>query len=145
MINLREKLHDKNYKLTPQRQQILDVFTAHRDKHLSADEVHRIVRRYAPEIGLATVYRTLEILVGIDILKRLDFGDGLSRYEINIETSHHHHHLICKNCGVVKEFEEDLLETLETVISRKSSFTITDHEVKFFRYCQESQKRCDGN
>ncbi len=141
LINLREKLHEKHYKLTPQRQKILEVFLSHPDKHLSADEVYGMVRQHAPETGLATVYRTLEILSSLDILKKLDFGDGCSRYEINEETTpHHHHHLICRRCGIVKEFEEDLLETLETVISRKSNFFITDHEVKFFGYCQECQK-----
>ena len=65
-----------------------------------------------------------------------------SRYELNEkDTPHHHHHLICLACGKVKEFEDDLLETLETTISRKSNFMIVDHQVKFYGYCQE----CKGN
>lgn len=142
ITGLRKKFHDRQYKLTPQRQKILQVFYDHSDKHLSAEDVFTIVRQQAPETGLATVYRTLELLSELDVLKKLDFGDGRSRYEINeISTPHHHHHLICVDCGVVKEFEDDLMETLETVIARKSKFSIIDHHVKFFGYCQECQQK----
>ena len=142
MAGLKQKFHDKQYKLTLQRQVILQTFLDHRDEHLSAEDVHTIVRKQAPDTGLATVYRTLELLSDLDVLKKLDFGDGRSRYEINeASTPHHHHHLICLDCGIVKEFEDDLLETLEAVIARKSKFSIVDHQVKFFGYCQECQKR----
>ena len=138
--DLRQKFHDKQYKLTSQRQVILQAFLEHPNRHLSAEDVHTLVRSLAPDTGLATVYRTLELFSDLDILKKMDFGDGRSRYEINeVDTPHHHHHLICRTCGIVKEFEDDLLETLETVISRKSRFQIVDHEVKFFGYCQECQ------
>ena len=74
----------------------------------------------------------------LEVLQKMDFGDGRSRYEINeTSTPHHHHHLICLGCGKVKEFEDDLLETLETTIASKSNFMIVDHQVKFYGYCQE--------
>lgn len=142
IIELRKKFHAKQYKLTPQRQAILQVFFDNPDDHLSAEDVYNLVRSTTPEPGLATVYRTLELLSEMDILKKLDFGDGRSRYEINqTNTPHHHHHLICMGCNVVKEFEDDLMETLETVIAQKSKFTIIDHHVKFFGYCQECQSK----
>lgn len=140
MDDIRQKFHEKQYKLTPQRQVILQAFVDHPEQHLSAEEVHVIVRKLSPEIGLATVYRTLELLSELDVLQKMDFGDGRSRYEINeTDTPHHHHHLICLACNKVREFEDDLLETLETVIAKKSSFTIVDHQVKFYGYCQECQ------
>lgn len=144
MTGLRQKFQDKQYKLTPQRQVILQTFLDNQNQHLSAEDVYTIVRLQAPETGLATVYRTLELLSELGVLKKLDFGDGRSRYEVNeSSTPHHHHHLICLQCGAVKEFEDDLMETLETVIARKSRFTIVDHEVKFFGYCQECQQKRD--
>lgn len=144
MDDIRQKFHEKQYKMTPQRQIILQAFVDHQDEHLSAEEVHQIVRGSSNEIGLATVYRTLELLSELDILQKMDFGDGRSRYEINEDgTSHHHHHLICLSCGKVKEFEDDLLETLETVIARKSNFLIVDHQVKFYGYCQECHKKSE--
>lgn len=142
MISLRQKFHEKQYKLTPQRQIILQAFVDNQDKHLSAEDVYSIVRQRSPEIGLATVYRTLELLSDLDVLQKMDFGDGRSRYEISeTNSSHHHHHLICLDCGIVKEFEDDLLETLETVIAKKSKFAIVDHQVKFYGYCQECQNK----
>ncbi len=142
MTDLKEVLRSRQYKLTPQRQIILQVFIDNPDRHLSAEDVYDIVRQHSSEIGLATVYRTLELLSELEILQKLDFGDGRSRYEINRNnTPHHHHHLICIGCGNVKEFEDDLLETLETVISCKSDFKIVDHQVKFYGYCRECQQK----
>ncbi len=142
MAELRQKFHVKQYKLTSQRQTILRAFLDNQDRHLSAEDVHNIVRQRAPEIGLATVYRTLELFSELDIIQRLDFGDGRQRYELNeTSTPHHHHHLICLKCGKVKEFGDDLLETLETAIAKESNFTVVDHQLKFYGYCQDCQKR----
>ncbi|TWH48901.1 Fur family transcriptional regulator [Sporomusa sp. KB1] len=144
LSSLRQKFKDRDYKLTPQRQFILQVFIDNRDKHLSAEDVHNIVRQQANDIGLATVYRTLELLSELEILQKIDFGDGRSRYEIN-ETNrpHHHHHLICLTCGRVIEFADDLMEDLENIIAQNSNFSIVDHQVKFYGYCQECRKKCD--
>lgn len=142
LANLRQKFREREYKLTPQRQIILQVFIDNRDKHLSAEDVHNIVRQQSTDIGLATVYRTLELLSELDILQKMDFGDGRSRYEINeTNTPHHHHHLICLTCGKVIEFEDDLLEELENTIAKNSNFTIVDHQVKFYGYCQDCRKQ----
>lgn len=141
LTELRQIFHDRQYKLTPQRQIILQTFLDHQDQHLSAEDVLTLVRKLAPEIGMATVYRTLELLSDLDILQKMEFGDGRSRYEINqTANAHHHHHLICLNCGKVREFEDDLLEALENAIARKSNFKIVDHQLKFYGYCQECQK-----
>ncbi len=140
LTDLQEKFREHQYKLTSQRKIVLQVFLDHQDEHLSAEDVHSMLRQQSAEIGLATVYRTLELLSELGVLQKMDFGDGRSRYEINeTNTPHHHHHLICVACGKVKEFEGDLLETLETVIARKSNFIIVDHQVKFYGYCQECQ------
>lgn len=142
MLDLRQIFRDRQYKLTTQRQKILQAFVDHPDQHLSAEDVYGIVRQSAPDTGLATVYRTLELLSELDILQKLDFGDGRHRYEINeTSTPHHHHHLICLSCGRVREFEDDLLETLETAVARKSKFNIVDHQLKFYGYCQECQAK----
>ena len=142
LSNLRQKFKDRDYKLTPQRQVILQVFLDNRDKHLSAEDVHNIVRQQSNDIGLATVYRTLELLSELEILQKMDFGDGRSRYEINeTNTPHHHHHLICLSCGRVIEFADDLMDNLENIIAKNSNFTIVDHQVKFYGYCQECPKK----
>ena len=98
---VKKKLYDKDYKLTPQRRVILGVFAKNPDKHLSAEEVWGIVKGTNPEIGLATVYRTLDLFAELDILQKMDFGDGRGRYEFYESEVHNHHHLICLKCGYV--------------------------------------------
>ena len=78
----------------------------------------------------------------MDLLKKLDFDDGCSRYEVNKTdpSKHHHHHLICTNCGKVIEFQDDFLEPLEEDIKKKLGFTVSDPQVKFFGLCKECQE-----
>lgn len=130
-------LRNHSYKITPQRQTILQTFLGHVDRHLSAEEVYMLVKHQNPEIGLATVYRTLDILAEIGVLLKNDFGDGRSRYEFSRKDEHHHHHhLICLRCGNVSEFDDDLLESLEAVIIKRNQFKIIDHDLKFYGYCK---------
>ena len=107
MDDLREKLSARQHKMTPQRQIVLQIFLDHPGEHLSAEDVHDLLRDKRAEIGLATVYRTLELLSDLGILQKMEFGDGCSRYEVNDTdpTRHHHHHLICTKCGKVEEFD----------------------------------------
>lgn len=143
MDDLKRKLQERQHKLTSQRQVVLQIFIDRPGEHLSAEDVHSILRENRSEIGLATVYRSLELLSELNILQKLDFGDGRSRYEVNDAKpkEHQHHHLICLKCGKVKEFSDDLLDALEADISQKSQFQIVDHQVKFYGYCQECQEK----
>ncbi|MDN5347448.1 MAG: Fur family transcriptional regulator, ferric uptake regulator [Clostridia bacterium] len=138
--NIYQRLHELEYKITPQRQIILKAFIDNATEHLSAEEVYNIVKERDPNIGLATVYRTLDLLAELEILQKLNFGDGKTRYEIGQRGEHHHHHLICLKCGRVEEFDHDFLESLEQAIAKKNNFTIIDHEVKFYGYCQKCSK-----
>lgn len=138
---LKEKLKEKGYKLTPQRKAILDVVMANQGKHLSTEEIYDIVRRDCPDIGLATVYRTLLLLSDLDVLSKMNLDDGCVRYELNIhEDDHQHHHLICSNCGDILEVVDDLLEDLETRIEAEFDFQIKDHKLKFYGICSKCKK-----
>ena len=75
MDELKQRLQERQCKLTPQRKIILEVFLNNQDQHLSAEDVHTILRQELSEIGLATVYRTLELLCDMEILHKIDFGD----------------------------------------------------------------------
>jgi Fur family transcriptional regulator, ferric uptake regulator len=139
--NICNLLRNRSYKVTPQRQTILHMFIEHVDRHLSAEEVYMLVKNQNPEIGLATVYRTLDILAEIGVLIKNDFGDGRTRYEFSRKDEHHHHHhLICLGCGNVSEFDDDLLESLEAVIMKRNHFKVLDHDLKFYGYCP----KCEG-
>lgn len=138
---LKEKLKEKGYKLTPQRKAILDIILETEGKHLSAEEIYELTKDKCPETGLATVYRTMQMLDEIGLIYKHNFDDGRSRYEISHHNEdHQHHHLICLSCNKVIEVEEDLLEQLEEGIERKYNFVINNHNVKFFGYCENCRK-----
>ena len=138
MESLKEKLKEKGYKLTPQRRATLDTVIENQGKHLSTEEIYDIVKERCPEIGLATVYRTLQLLDELEVISKINFDDGCSRYELNTREDHHqHHHLICVKCGGITEVEVDLLEELEEEIEKNYDFEITNHKVKFFGHCSK--------
>lgn len=135
---LKDELKEKGYKFTPQRRSIVDTIIASEGKHLTAEEIYDEVKKICPEIGLATVYRTILLLEQMGIIYKLDLNDGCSRYELAHEDEvHRHHHLVCNKCGKVIEVEDDLLEELEKDIQKKYNFEIKDHSVKFFGLCSE--------
>ncbi|RKD34611.1 Fur family transcriptional regulator [Thermohalobacter berrensis] len=139
--DVKAKLKEKGYKLTTQRRVIIDVILENQGNHLSPEEIYSKVKDKYPEIGLATVYRTLQLLEELNVIYKLNFNDGCNRYEINSGNDyHHHHHLICLNCGKVIEVKLDLLEDLEEKIEKEGDFKIVDHNVKFFGYCNECKK-----
>lgn len=135
-----EKLLQRGHKLTPQRWAILNIFLQNKGRHLSADEVYTHLKALYPNNGIATVYRTIDLLVDLGVLKKLEFGDGRARFEIfDPEEPHHHHHLICTRCGDVTEFQDDLMEALEVAIQNKTGFRIQDHIVTFYGLCRRCQ------
>ena len=146
MKRMKDKIKFKKYKMTSQRQIILRTFVESPIRHMSAEEVFELVKKKAPDIGLAKVYRTLDLFTQMDLLKKLDFDDGCSRYELNDRDNegHYHHHLICLGCGKVWECEDDLLETLETILEKQLHFHTVDHQLKVYGYCEECQKKRDA-
>nr|WP_269466100.1 Fur family transcriptional regulator [Geosporobacter ferrireducens] len=138
MESLKDQLKEKGYKLTPQRRATLDTIIENQGKHLSTEEIYDMVKEKCPEIGLATVYRTLQLLDELDVISKINFDDGCSRYELNThQDDHQHHHLICLKCGNVIEVEVDLMDALEDEIEKNYDFEISDHKVKFFGYCSK--------
>ena len=142
---IKEALHDARYKLTPQREVTVRVLLENESSHLSAEDVFMKVKDKYPEIGLATVYRTLELLNELNILDKVNFGDGVSRYDLRKEGAHHfHHHLICIHCGSVEEIEEDLLTDVEKIVTRDFNFDIIDHRLTFHGICKLCKEK-EGN
>lgn len=150
---MKEKIADiekayfsSQHKLTPHRRIILEEILLNSDRHLSAEDLYGLLRRKGIEIGMATIYRTLDLFVELNILHKVDFDDGRSRYELTRQERHRHHHLVCLGCGGVAEVEDDLLNMLEERIESKYGFQIKDHSVKFYGYCERcrSCQRSEG-
>lgn len=140
------RLEEGRRRLTPQRELIIKIFMERPGQHLSAEEVHQLVKQDFQDIGMATVYRALELFRELDILQQIRFNDGRARYEINLETTHvhRHHHMVCLRCGRVEEFQEDLLEPLEERLANDRGFRVVDHELKFYGTCRQCDHRQGG-
>lgn len=139
---IKKQLHSASYKLTPQREATVRVLLENEEDHLSAEDVYLLVKVKSPEIGLATVYRTLELLTELKIVDKINFGDGVSRYDLRQEgAAHFHHHLVCIECGAVDEIQEDLLEDVEAVVERRWNFKIKDHRLTFHGICYRCQDK----
>ena len=138
-------LKENGLKVTRQRLVVLEATSSCPEEHLSADEIFALVKVDCPEIGLATVYRTIQLLSELHLIDRINFDDGYVRYEMGSafdrEQKHHHHHLICSNCGKVISFQDDLLEELEEKIARTTGFEVVDHEVKLYGHCKDCRRK----
>jgi Fur family ferric uptake transcriptional regulator len=97
---------------------------------LSAREIADELRAGGNPVGVATVYRTLELLESMRLVQRLDVGDGSARYEPALPGGeHHHHHLICDSCGRVTPFEDPKLERAIDELGRRLDYAVGDHDV----------------
>lgn len=136
----RKRLIEMGSKWTGQRKQVINALLLHSDHHLSAEELHTVLVEQGIDIGLATVYRTLDLLAEAGLAHKLQFGDGCSRFEL-ADDDHHHHHLVCNYCGNVYEVSLDLLEELEKRVEQEYKFKISGHHLKFFGCCSN----CGGD
>ncbi|MEG0285099.1 MULTISPECIES: Fur family transcriptional regulator [Vagococcus] len=140
LIKIKKKLQEASYKLTPQRETTVLVLLENEKDHLSAEEIYMLAKLKSPEIGLATVYRTLEMLTELKVLDKISFTDGLARYDMRKEgAKHFHHHLLCLECGDIEEIEDDLLLEVEKVVEERFKFQVSDHRLTFHGVCQKCQ------
>ncbi|MDO5713710.1 MAG: Fur family transcriptional regulator [Tissierellia bacterium] len=143
--DVRKLLKDNGYKFTNQRWEVYRVFENNKEKHLSSEEVFDIVSKENDDIGIATVYRTVQLFEELGVLYRITFDDGVARYELkDTSEAHYHHHLICLNCNKVIEVELDLLDNLEEEIEKLKQFKIVDHNLKFYGYCEDCKDSVKG-
>jgi Fur family ferric uptake transcriptional regulator len=146
--NLSGRLKRCGYRVTVPRQLIMDIF-ATTDRHLSAEEVYSLAHKINPNVGMATVYRTLELLVRMGDMMKFDFGQHKSRYELSSEfgTARHHHHIVCTDCGKIVNYtelvqeESDVMRQARALLEKKYHFNIKHHQVQFFGVCGKCAKR----
>lgn len=126
--------------MTPQRQAIVEAVCA-AENPLTPHALHAVVSQNHPEVGLVTIYRTLDILDSLSLLCRFQ-SDGAAR-RFKAGPPEHHHHLVCRRCGDVVDFGRCPLD-LETALEQETGFRITDHRLEFAgicRACQENDTR----
>ena len=139
-------IRNRGLRMTIPRQLVAEVLQS-AEGYLSADEIYMRIKEDYPAIGLATVYRTLELLNEMGIVNRYNFGDGCARYiTAEDQSSEHHHQLVCENCFRVirysdfMEDEQELYRRVEAVLSERHGFEIKRHIVQFYGLCPDCRK-----
>jgi Fur family ferric uptake transcriptional regulator len=134
----------KGLRSTDQRKLIVDTFFD-AENHVSIEELLAHVRAKDPRVGYATVYRTLKLLTECGVANERRFGDGLTRYELADDATHHDH-LICVECGDIVEFEEPRIEELQERVARSLGYELRSHKHELYGVCPKcSVKRRNGN
>ena len=128
-----QELRKAGLKVTGPRVKVLQVLEAQKSEHLSADAVHRSLLAQGDDVGIATVYRVLMQFEAAGIVKRHNFEGGHSVFEL--DHGEHHDHLVCVDCGDVKEFVDDEIERRQDLIAQQYQFQITDHSLTIYGIC----------
>lgn len=127
----------KKFKLkkTTARIEILN-FLKNQSQPSLAEEIFAFANKDQNNVDLATIYRTLKIFVDLKIIKTIDLKEGKLRYEL---MGHHHHHLVCQNCGKITPIYDCCLEKIQSKIEKQNHFIINYHSLEFFGLCQKCQ------
>lgn len=130
---LNEYLVKENLKQSKQRNAIIELFLE-MDDHVSAEDLHTYVREHNHNTGLATIYRTLNLLKDAGLVDQKQFADGKAVFEAILPDSHHDH-LICTICDRVIEFENDEIERIQEEIALQHGLKLTSHRLDLFGEC----------
>jgi len=132
MANI-DELKSTGLKATLPRLKILDVFQKGAQRHMTAEDVFRVLLEERSDIGLATVYRVLTQFEQAGILTRSHFESGKAVYELNEGT--HHDHLVCLDCGKVEEFYDAEIEKRQQAVAKTKGFMIAEHALSLYAHC----------
>jgi len=134
----RDYIVREGLKSTQQREVILDFFLSSH-QHRSIEELYRALRVKHPNIGYATVCRTLKLFAGSGIAREIHIGDGQTRYE-HIVDGEHHDHLVCTRCGKIAEFENKTIEKLQAAVADSHGFLIENHKLELYGLCAKCRR-----
>lgn len=137
-----DDLHCAGYRLTPQREVVLEVLSETRE-HLTAREILRRARRRLPRLHKSAVYRALDVLTHLSLVNPIDVGQGEIQYELN--TQPHHHHLVCQQCGKITDVDGQAFNALDTLLRAEYGFAPFLFHFAIFGVCRECQRQAKKN
>ncbi|MFV0482277.1 MAG: Fur family transcriptional regulator [Campylobacteraceae bacterium] len=140
LTQFKELLKKNSLKFTTQREIVLKTLY-NNDEHFSPESLYLLIKEKYPElnVGIATVYRTLNLLEESEIATSLSFGAQGKRFELGNKP--HHDHMICKSCGEIIEFEDKAIEKRQEQIAKEKGFKLTNHLMQLYGLCAKCQKR----
>jgi len=134
-----DELKSTGLKATLPRLKILEIFQSGEQRHMTAEDVYRVLLNHHSDIGLATVYRVLTQFEQAGILERSHFESGKAVYELNEGT--HHDHLVCTGCGKVEEFYDAEIERRQQLVAKDKGWVLQDHAMSLYGLCADCTKK----
>ncbi len=125
-------------KATLPRIKILQILENAEPRHMSAEDVYKVLLETGEDVGLATVYRVLTQFETAGLVARHNFEGGHAIFELN--EGRHHDHILCVKCGRLEEFMDETIEQRQHTIARQHGFDMTDHSLTIYGICDECQK-----
>lgn len=131
-----DRLQSAGHKLTKPRRAVLELL--HHQKHpITNRDVHA---ELSAECDLASIYRTMHLLMEMSLVQQFDFGDGVARFElVSPEGDSHHHHMICTQCLTVVEVDHCFSDPLSETLAKHTGFKEITHKLEFFGLCPDCQ------
>jgi Fur family transcriptional regulator, ferric uptake regulator len=132
-MDLGKRLRSRGYRLTPQREAVLRVLEESEGKPLTSEDIHALAVAKSPGLGLATIYRTMELFCELGIAFPVHLSGGHRNYELN--SGKHHHHMECIACGRLELLEACMIDDIVEMVRDGSDFLVTSHCMSLFGYC----------
>ena len=136
-MNTIDELKSTGLKATLPRLKVLEIFQKGTQRHMSAEDVFRVLLEERSDVGLATVYRVLTQFEQAGILTRSNFEGGKAVYELN--EGQHHDHLVCLDCGKVEEFYDAEIENRQNAIAKTRGFALAEHALSLYAHCTKDK------
>jgi len=134
-----QEIRNAGLKVTAPRVKILELLENSQQRHVSAEDVYRMLLAADQDIGLATVYRVLTQFEEAGLVEKHHFEDGHSVFEL--DKGKHHDHIVCVTCGRVKEFVDETIEERQQKIADELGFQISEHDLVIYGKCLDDE--CD--
>lgn len=135
-MDMIDELKSTGLKATLPRLKILEIFQRAEQRHMTAEDVYRVLLAEQSDIGLATVYRVLTQFEQAGLLSRHHFEAGKAVYELREDE--HHDHLVCLDCGHVEEFHDPEIERRQTAVAKARGFALADHALSLYANCTKT-------
>lgn len=137
-------LKEKGYKVTIQREKILNIIIENEDKQLTSEEIYNIIKKDCDSMGIATIYRTMHIFEDANIVCKFDNDENGVRYElIDINEKYQHPHFICQKCGEIFAVKDFDLNLIENELDKNYDFKIINYDIKLYGICPRCSKNSE--
>ena len=136
---VRSIFEENNQKFTKQRELIFNVLKNSSEKHLTPEQLFSIVHEDHKQVGIATVYRTLNIFEELGIVNKQEFTDQAYTYEIMNSDNDHHDHIICTSCGKILEDEFLSVDDVKSSLKKDYNFDLSYYSLRIYRICSDCQ------